>query len=320
MTSPVVQIRFDMRTPALGQPAQQLYEAALDMAEFADHSGVHIISLSEHHGVEEGYLSSSPTLAAAMAARTRQIRIHLSAIVLPLHDPLHLAEQIAVLDLISGGRVTLVAAGGYVQAEFDMFDRQLSQRAALVEEAITTLRQAWTGEYFDYRGRRVRVTPRPAQVSVPIFMGGSVPAAARRAGRLADGFITHLPDLYAIYEASARSHGKNPAPFPIPTCTCVYVAENPDQAWEWIAPHALYEMNSYGRWTAAAGTDGGYSPVSSIAELKASGAYAVMTPEECVTQLRTAGSLFLHPLVGGLSPEIGWRSLRLFAEKVMPAL
>lgn len=318
MPMPSIQLRFDMRAPAFGAAREQLYPAAVEMAEYADRHGFFGISISEHHGVEDGYLPSSITLAAAMAARTQQIRLILSAIVVPLHDPLHLAEQIAVLDLLSGGRTVLVAAGGYVPSEFEMFDRDIKKRAAAVEETITTLRKAWTGEPFEFRGRTVRVTPKPLQPYLPILMGGSVPAAAKRAGRLADGFITHIPELYQVYFDEAKAHGKNPLPYNRPGPGCVYVAENPDQAWDWVAPHFLHEMNAYGKWSAAAGTDSMYTPVQSIEQLKASGGYVVVTPKECVELVRKYGNLLLHPLCGGCPPEIGWRSLELFVEKVLP--
>ncbi len=314
------QIRFDMRAPAFGTAPDKLYAAAIDMAEYVDRHGFFGISIAQHHGVDDGYLPSSITLAAAMAARTKQIRLILSAIVVPLHDPLHLAEQIAVLDLISGGRAILVAAGGYVTEEFAMFDKDIKNRVAAVEETIATLRAAWTGEPFTFRGRTVRITPKPHQAYLPILMGGSVPAAAKRAGRLADGFITHIPELYQIYFDEATARGKNPQPFIKPSAGCVYVSEDPDAAWEALAPYLLHEMNAYGRWSAAAGTDSMYTQVQTIDQLKASGGYAVVTPKQAVALAHQHGTVLTHPLVGGCPPELGWSSLKLIVEKVLPEL
>lgn len=321
MTTPVLQLRFDMRAPGFGAPAAELYSAALDMAEYADRHGLDNIVLSEHHGSDDGYLPSSITLAAAMAARTRRIRFHLAAIVAPLYDPLHLAEQVAVLDLISGGRITLVLAGGYVEAEFAMFGKTMNARAAQVEHAVHTLRAAWRGEPFDYQGRRVQVTPKPLQAHLPIVLGGSVPAAAQRAARIADGFRTHLPELHRVYAEAALALGRTPAAFLAPGPGCVYVAEDVDAAWAELAPHALHEMNAYGRWAAASGrSDSFYRSVDSVAAIKASGSYAVVTPAQCVELVRRNGNLLLHPLVGGSAPALGWRSLELFVERVLPEL
>lgn len=316
-----ISLRFDMRGPAFGTPRPQLYAAALEMAEYADRNGIQGVTISEHHGVDDGYLPSPIVLASAIAARTRHMRLTLAAIIAGLHDPLRLAEDLAVLDLISNGRLTVVLAGGYVPDEYAMFGKDIKQRVSLLEEAIATLKQAWTGEPFEYRGRTVRVMPRPVQQPHPhLMLGGSVPAAAKRAARLTDGLVTHIPELYQVYYDEALALGKNPRPFMKPSPGFVYIAEDPEAAWREIAPHALHEMNAYGKWSAAAGTDSMYTPVTTVEQLKASGGYAVVTPDECVKMVRELGNLLLHPLMGGLSPELGWRSLELFVNKVQPAL
>lgn len=316
-----ITLRFDMRGPEFGAPRPQLYAAALEMAEYADRNGIQGVTISEHHGVEDGYLPSPIVLASAIAARTRNMHITLAAIIAGLHDPLRLAEDLAVLDNICNGRLTAVFAGGYVPAEYEMFGKNIRQRVPLLEEAIATMKQAWTGEPFEYRGRTVRVTPRPVQRPHPhLMMGGSVPAAARRAARLTDGLVTHIPELYQVYYEEALRLGKNPRPWQQPSPGFVYIAEDPEAAWREIAPHALHEMNAYGKWSAAAGTNSRYTPVTQVEELKASGEYVVITPDECVAMVRRLGNLMLHPLMGGMPPELGWRSLELFVNKVKPAL
>src|SRR5262249_49762887 len=133
-------------------------------------------------------------------------------------------------------------------------------------------------------------------------------------------FVTYRDDLYQIYFEAAKEAGKNPEPFHLPSPGFPYVAEDPDAAWKEIAPHALHEMNSYGQWLAETGTDGRFAVVESVEQLKASGAYLVVTPDECVALAKQFHTLTLHPLMGGLSPEIGWRGLELFVEKVLPQL
>ncbi|HEY3700202.1 MAG TPA: LLM class flavin-dependent oxidoreductase [Spongiibacteraceae bacterium] len=312
-------MRFDMRAPAFSVARPQLYKAALEMAEYADRNGFSAFSLSEHHGSDDGYLPSPIVLAAGIAARTQKMQIMLAAMIVPLHDPLRLAEDLAVLDQLSNGRVTLVAAGGYVASEYAMFAKDMSKRGALVGDTIQTLRKAWSGEAFEYNGRSVRVTPTPVQKHLPIFMGGSVPAAAKRAARLADGFHTHNAELYQIYFDAAKTLGKNPRPFHPLGPGFVHVAENPDAEWKKIAPHAMHEMNAYGKWAAEGQTDSPYRPVTSIEELKASGGYVVVTPNECIELGKKFGAILLHPLMGGLDPEVSWKSLELYVEKVLPA-
>jgi alkanesulfonate monooxygenase SsuD/methylene tetrahydromethanopterin reductase-like flavin-dependent oxidoreductase (luciferase family) len=291
------------------------------MAEYGDRHGFQGVVLSEHHGVADGYLPSPIVLAAAMASRTKSIQLQFMALIAPLHDPLRLAEDIAILDQISQGRTLLTLAGGYVLDEFAMFGKDPKQRGLAVEEAIAVLKSAWTGEPFDYRGRTVRVTPRPfRQPHPPLLMGGSAPAAAKRAGRLADGFVTHRADLYQVYADEAKAHGKSPRPFSPSAPGFLHVAEDPEAAWRVIAPHAMHEMNSYGAWIAASGTDGRFAEVATAEEAKASGGYVIVTPDECVELAKSYDNLVLHPLLSGLDPDFGWRGLELFVDKVLPRI
>jgi len=113
---PRILLRYDMRAPAFGAPAAALYAAALEQAAFADAHGFDAVQLSEHHGSEDGYLPAPLVLAAAIAGRTKGIRLEIAALILPLHEPLRVAEDVAVLDLASAGRVELVIGAGYVPA------------------------------------------------------------------------------------------------------------------------------------------------------------------------------------------------------------
>ena len=163
-------IRFDLRSPAFGAATRDLYREAIDMAEYADRHGFDFVNLSEHHGSDDGYNPSPIVLGGAIAARTCKLRITLGALILPLHDPIRVAEDVAALDNISAGRVTLVAAAGYVPSEFAMFGRAMKGRGKVLEEGVEVLRRAWSGEPFEYRDGAVRVTPRPVQDPLPIWI------------------------------------------------------------------------------------------------------------------------------------------------------
>jgi alkanesulfonate monooxygenase SsuD/methylene tetrahydromethanopterin reductase-like flavin-dependent oxidoreductase (luciferase family) len=317
-------LRFDMRTPSFGAERERLYAEALSMVEWADRHDFAAVRVSEHHGVEDGYCPSPITLAAAMAGRSRRIRLSIAAIVLPLHEPLLIAEQIAVLDLLSAGRVDLTLAAGYVPSELEMFAIDPKARGKLLEAKLAVLRQAWTGEWFEYEGRRVRVRPTPVQKPhPPLWIGGSTPLAARRAARLACGFDTHLPDLYQVYADEARRLGQTPEPWRSFGPTFMHVTHDPEAAWHVIAPHALHEMNAYGRWAAETGLDSSYRVVTDAGALRAGGQYAIVTPEQCLEIARRVGRdgvLIFHPLMGGLEPDFSWASLELFASEVLPKL
>jgi alkanesulfonate monooxygenase SsuD/methylene tetrahydromethanopterin reductase-like flavin-dependent oxidoreductase (luciferase family) len=262
---------------------------------------------------------------AAVAARTRNLRIQLAALIAPLHDPVRLAEDIAVLDIVSGGRVIPVLSGGYVESEFRAFGRRLADRARVMEGIVPFLERAWSGEPFEHEGRTVRVTPRPLQrPRPPIFMGAASAAAARRAARHADYLIPQLPEFFEIFRRERIRLGK-PDPGPLlPTLgNFLYVTEDPDAAWARIAPFAMHEMNAYGRWMAEAGTAGPYRPIEDPDELRATGAYPVLTPAQTIERVRALGpacAILLHPLMGGMDPELSWASLELFEHKVLPAI
>jgi alkanesulfonate monooxygenase SsuD/methylene tetrahydromethanopterin reductase-like flavin-dependent oxidoreductase (luciferase family) len=317
-------LRFDMRAPAFGTEPAILYAAMLEMAGWADKVGFSTVRISEHHGVEDGYLPSPLVAAAAISARTRNMRISIAALVLPLHDPIDVAEQVAVLDLLSGGRVDLTIAAGYVASEFQMFGVAERGRAKRVKTGIDLLRRAWSGESFEHDGRTVRVTPRPLQQPhPPLWLGGSTPAAAKRAARLGIGFDTHIAELHRVYCEEARQIGFTPSSWIDYGPMYLHVTRDPEAAWATIAPHAIYETNEYGRWAAAAGVESAYSPVRSADELRRTGAYAVLTPEQCVAMAKGLGSqgmLLFHPLMAGLDPEFSWQSLRLFEKEVLPCL
>ena len=321
-------LRFDFRNPAFaGTEMGDRYRAALDMAEWADELGAVAVGLSEHHGSPDGYLPSPLPLAAAVAARTTRLRINIAAMVASFHDPLRLAEDVAVVDLVSGGRIDLVLANGYVAREFDMFGQPISGRARRVVEAVAVLKQAWTGEPFEYQGRTVQVTPTPCQPGGPrISLGGSSEAAARRAARIADGFVPTNPEVWEFYrDEVATLGGPDPGPAPGGGTSFVHLDEDPERGWARIAPYALHEANSYGAWLAEAGIGaaGGYVPADDADALRAGGQYRVLTPDQMAAELREQGPFalaFFHPLMGGIPPEMAWESLRLFEHRVLPQL
>lgn len=313
-------LRFDGRNPRFaGVSNAERYRALLDMCAWADERRALFVGLSEHHGCDDDYLPSPLVMAAAVAARTKSVRIGIAALIAPFHDPLRLAEDTAVVDLLSGGRLDLTIAGGYVESEFDLFGVALSDRPARVREAVATLRAAWTGEHFTFRGRTVRIRPRPAQEGGPkILLGGTSERAARRAARIADGFIPSEPGCWPFYRDECRKLGKpDPGPGMTGQGEVVVLAEDPEAAWPELGPYFLHETNAYGAWQAAAQVEAIYEPVESLDALRAGGQYRILTPDGYRAELEAAGGLalaVLHPMVGGIPPELAWRHLRLFEE------
>jgi alkanesulfonate monooxygenase SsuD/methylene tetrahydromethanopterin reductase-like flavin-dependent oxidoreductase (luciferase family) len=320
-------LRFDMRAPSDG-PADigDLYAAAIEMSVWGEEHGAVSVVVSEHHASPDGYLPSPMILAAAIAARTSTVPITVAALLVPLHDPVRLAEDMAVLDVISHGRVVYVAGLGYRPEEYAMFGRSLAERGTRMEECLTVLIRAWTGEQFEYDGRTVCVTPKPVTPGGPFLMyGGGSRAAARRAARFGLGFFaqTWAAGLEDTYRDECARLGKEPGMCMLPargSATTVFVAEDVDRAWERIGPFMLHDARVYASWlndTAAVSK----SNALTIDALRAEGgAYRVLTPEQAVEYARTHGTLALHPLCGGCPPELAWETLHLVADRVLPAL
>src|SRR2546430_5136861 len=179
-------LRYDLRAPSWGSASHaEIYAACLDQARWGDERGIDFVILSEHHGAEDGYVPAPVTMAAAVAGRTRRIGINIAAILVPLHDPVRLAEELAVLDLASGGRVSFVAGVGYRYEEFEMAGIDRKQRGKLLEEYVDVMLKAWTGEPFEWRGRGGGGWRRTTSPPPPVPLDGR--GAPRRGGRRGRG-------------------------------------------------------------------------------------------------------------------------------------
>jgi alkanesulfonate monooxygenase SsuD/methylene tetrahydromethanopterin reductase-like flavin-dependent oxidoreductase (luciferase family) len=316
-------MRFDFRNPDFaGTSVSDRYAAALDMVEWADGLGCVSVVVSEHHGSPDGYLPSPIPMVAAMAARTTNVRFMIAALIAPFHDPLRVAEDMSVLDNLSKGRVDLIVAGGYVREEFAMFGVPMNERGRRVTEAVTTLKKAFLGEPFVYRNRPGHITPAPFRAGGPaVLLGGSSEPAARRAARIADGFVPSQPGVWEFYRDEVQKLGRpDPGPSSIGPNQVVALADDPDAGWEKMAPFFLHETNSYGAWNAAAGLSA-YSVFRDTDELRSSGQYRVLTPAQFVAEQQASPFAFalFHPLCGGMPIDLAWSSLRLFEEEVLPA-
>jgi alkanesulfonate monooxygenase SsuD/methylene tetrahydromethanopterin reductase-like flavin-dependent oxidoreductase (luciferase family) len=320
---PATVVRFNLvepgATPA-SLPAR--YRAALEMAGYADEHGITTVQTEEHHGVANNWMPSPFVFAGAVFGATRRIAVTVCAVVGPLHDPLRLAEDIAVLDLLSGGRLVTVAGIGYRPEEYARSAVDWKRRGRLQDELLGTLLKAWTGEEFDFRGRRVRVTPRPGTEPHPLLLvGGSSRAAARRAARLGLPFFpsAHLPELAAYYKERLVEYGTEGwTMMPAAEQPLLHLAEDPDRAWAEYGKHFLHEARTYASWQSGDISSAVRSAATTVEELRAEGVYRILTPEQCAAQ--GLDNLVLHPLAGGMPVEEGWRSLCLLAERVLPAL
>ncbi|GIU86920.1 MAG: hypothetical protein KatS3mg009_1435 [Acidimicrobiia bacterium] len=320
-------MRFDMRAPGFGAPACDLYRCAIEMVEWADDKGCAFVAVSEHHASPDGYLPSPLVLASAMAARTRHVHFVVAATLLPLHDPVRLAEDMVVLDHVSGGRVSYVIGLGYRPEEYAMFGVPMDARAAVMERKLAALLEALRGEPFEYDGRRVHVTPAPATPGGPrVAYGGGSPAAARRAARFGLDFFaqTDGDDLERAYREEAARCGREPGTCMLPDPrepVIVFVADDVDAAWDELGPHLLHDAITYAAWNEGDTRIASISRGTTVEELRAeNGAHRVMSVADAVAHVRRTGLLPLHPLCGGLPPEVAWPYLRRVVTDVLPAV
>jgi alkanesulfonate monooxygenase SsuD/methylene tetrahydromethanopterin reductase-like flavin-dependent oxidoreductase (luciferase family) len=316
-------MRFDMRAPEFGGSTTDLYRAAIEMRGLRR---LRAAVISEHHSSPDGYLPSPMVLASAMAARTDTMFISLAAALLAFYDPIRLAEDMNVLDIISNGRVSYVLGLGYRPEEFEMYGIDWKQRGRIAEEKLQLLLRAKTGEPFEHEGRRIHVTPPPLTPGGPsVSWGGGSIAAGRGAGRAGRGFLaqSNQPGLREAYEESCREHGFEPGMIQLPpkdSATTMFVADDVDQAWDEIGEYILHDVKMYGDWNPGDETTASISHAQTVDELRAtSPAHKIYSTDEAVEMVRAGGMLMLMPLCGGLPPEIAWPYLEHVANVVLPA-
>jgi alkanesulfonate monooxygenase SsuD/methylene tetrahydromethanopterin reductase-like flavin-dependent oxidoreductase (luciferase family) len=180
------------------EPPGQILAAVLQQVELAETLGYSGAWFAEHHfGSQRGVMPSPLLLATFIAARTRRLRVGTSIICLPLHHPVNVAEDVAVADLLSGGRLDIGFGSGSSAADFAVFDSNQAERHGRFDEALAVLQRCWSGEQVDYHGeyyqvQGVRCVPTPQQAPGDmVWLAASSEPTARLAGRL--GFGLQLP-------------------------------------------------------------------------------------------------------------------------------
>jgi alkanesulfonate monooxygenase SsuD/methylene tetrahydromethanopterin reductase-like flavin-dependent oxidoreductase (luciferase family) len=313
-------LRFDMRAPSFGAPASELYAAASDMAAWAETRGCLAAVLCEHHCADDGYLPSPLLLGSAIAARTKQLLLNL-VIILPFYDVARLAEDMSVLDHLSGGRASYVFGIGYRREEFDHFGLSLSDRGRLADEKLALLRRLLSGEIVEHDGRRMRVTPPPRTPGGPTIMwGGASLAAARRAGRNGLGLMANgeVPGMREAYDDACRRNGHKPGFVLIPkrdAATNCFVAEDVDAAWDEIGTYLLHDAMAYGEWNPDNTVSANIAQAKTVDELRRQATtHVILSVDEAGQRVANGEVMNLSPLCGGMPPEIAWPYLKRFAE------
>jgi alkanesulfonate monooxygenase SsuD/methylene tetrahydromethanopterin reductase-like flavin-dependent oxidoreductase (luciferase family) len=322
---------YDFRNPATaGRPHESFYKDVLDQIAHAEELGFGSVWLTEHHFVQDGYTPSPLVILGTVAARTREMLMSTSLMLLPLADPVRIAEDAATLAILSGGRFDLGIGVGYRQLEFDAFHRRVSHRPSLMEEGIEIIRRAWAGESMQCDGKRfslpdVRMAPLPAHPP-RLLIGAMAEPGIERAARLGDGFLSTQNAHIAPYLEAVERVGKDPAQAQVHAGQWVIIDEDPEATWARIGDHALYQLNEYISW-------GAFGPPDQVPRfpdrdsIVAGGAYQLWDGPTAVSEL---GALMrAHPQIRdiyfwaqlpGESVESGTRRMEYFAREVAPRL
>lgn len=246
---------YDFRNPPPSTLSfEDLYRENLRQIVWAESLGFDSVWLTEHHFVADGYTPSPLVIAAAIGERTERLQIGTNLMLLPLADPVRLAEDSATLSILTGGRFDLGVGLGYRQLEFDYFKRNLKNRPSLMEEGIDVIRQAWSGAPIHIDGKRYQieglsVAPTPARPP-RLLMGGMAEPAIARAARVGDGFLSTGGIGHDIYVAALAAAGKKASDGAIYAGHWAIISPDPEAEAAKVADYALYQTNEYVTWGA----------------------------------------------------------------------
>jgi len=324
--------------PRWRRPSQDHYRAILDQITRADELGYDNVWLTEHHFTEDGYNPSLLPTAAAVAARTRRIRIGTFVLLLPFQHPVRVAEDATCVDIISNGRFDLGVGQGYSHHEFEALCMPRKERSARFAEAIEIITRLWTEPRVTFDGRFTRIkdlmlSPRPVQQPhPPLWIGARTEKATRRAAQVGWNLMATLgPDPAPWYLAALAEHGRDPSAFSIAQLRMVYVAETEDQAWADTEQHIFEMMRYYGEILAEANDAPGDDRMWTIEraeDIRHSGfgkAVMIGTPDQVGRKLEQFRRDYrcTHFVMGtqlpGMEPAKATRSLELFAKELMPS-
>jgi alkanesulfonate monooxygenase SsuD/methylene tetrahydromethanopterin reductase-like flavin-dependent oxidoreductase (luciferase family) len=323
---PRVGIFVDLRNPSpWRRPWANHYRLTLERIVEAESLGAQSVWMTEHHGFDDGYLPQPLTFAAAVAAVTTRIRIGTAVLIAPYRSALHIAEEAAIVDLVSNGRLELGLGAGYVQSEFEAFGADFDRRYQATETCARELRQLFA---------EGSVHPPPTQHPIPLWLGYRGQRNARRAGRLGLGILSVDRSSAEPYLEGLVEGGHDPSTARMAGVLDILVADDPERARTQVLPHYLHLVNSY---RAAKGTSNQAPPpplalddlrdpraVEDIANLSVR--LEVLTPDQAVTEIRrrTEGMpvkhIYLWMSIAGMPDEMVERHLELLFTKVVPAL
>lgn len=280
---------YDFRNPPdSGRSDRQLYAEILEQVQWLDGLGADLVWFTEHHFIEDGYLPSWVPVAGAMAAVTSHVRFGTDICLMPFNHPVRLAEDLAVLDNLSGGRVELGLGMGYALHEFRGFGLPLARRVSLMDEGIEILQRCFTGEKFSYQGKRyqledVVITPGFVQQGgPPLWVAAMSEAGAARAARYNTHFLPQGLKHRAFdpWVNALEGSGRDPGDHRVGIIRSILVTDDRDDEWPLIRAAERYRMALYKRFFEESGEGFGErgEPIPQT--------WVIGNADECVAELQ----------------------------------
>ncbi len=319
---------FDNYKEDLGRSHEQLFNEVLDQTVLADKLGYSSVWFAEHHFSEYGILTTPPLLLAVAAERTKNIRLGVSIVTLPFKNPIQVAEDYALLDVLSNGRVNLGMGSGYLPHEFSGFNVDGKDKALRFNDALAVIEKAWTGERFSHEGdyyqySDVKLEVIPKQKEVPLWIGALSDRGSSFVGKMgynimgvpyvASSSIEELGGIIANYKKNYKEAGHDVSKVKVPLALHTFVAETREEAERISKKHVnLYlDTRQYGR-------------SAQFEDLEAREQLLIGSPEDVIARIKKyqeAGCEHIMMLMnfGGIPHEEVMKSLELIAKKVMPA-
>jgi len=326
---------YDFRNPQQWRrPWVDLYAETLDFITWSESIGFEGAWVPEHHGADDGYVPSPLVALAAVAARTKTIKLGSAIALAPLYHPVRFAEECTVLDILSDGRLEMAVAVGYRRCEADAYGVDFSSRGRRMDEFLEIVRRLWAGESFSYDGKHFAVknasiAPTPIRGRIPLYVGGFTDKALERAAKYGDGYFGNL-EVCDLYLEKLRACGKDPASALIRIQGLfVLVASDPEKAMHELAPYFHYVNNAYGQWLnedrAATGFgDKALLKPMTLEAFKTSGLLSILTPSQAIEMFNRMLSKapvehFMMMAPPGLPRSKFAEYAEVFAKEVIPA-
>jgi alkanesulfonate monooxygenase SsuD/methylene tetrahydromethanopterin reductase-like flavin-dependent oxidoreductase (luciferase family) len=301
-----------------------------EQAELMESVGFDGLSIGERHVHDEGTAEPLTTLAG-LAARTEQLELSTMAVLPALYNPVRLAEQVAMIDRLSGGRMRFGAAIGYRERELTPFGVSLDDRVPMFMESLSLVKRLWSLDSVSHDGDHwqfddVFISPRPAD-GMPVWIGGHADIAIKRAAYRGDAWIASassttddLERQIGVYEDSLDEFGKDREDHDVILMRDGFVADSYEEARDTIEPYLLKLYEMYARWGQTYMDE--HEVEVDYDELEEK--FVLGSPEECVDKLRTYDDLgvdqvYLRVQFPGQPQETTLRCLERFGEEVIPA-